>query len=64
MSQVERQLADTFEMLSVHMSSKCMKPFAGIPMQIGPLPEDMQNAWHVRFAYGMYEQNGRFIPCG
>lgn len=64
MSQVERQLVDTFEMLSVHMSSKCMKPFAGMPMQIGPLPEDMQNAWHVRFAYGMYEQNGRFIPCG
>lgn len=64
MSQVERHLLDTFEMLAAHMSSKRMKPFAGMPMEIGLLPEDVQNAWHVRFAYGMYDQNGRFVPCG
>lgn len=64
MSQVERHLLDAFEMLAAHMSSKSMKPFAGMPMEIGLLPEDVQRAWHVRFAYGMYDQNGRFVPCG
>lgn len=64
MSQVAKHLLDTFEMLAAHMSSKHMKPFAGMPMEIGLLPEDVQNAWHVRFAYGMYDQNGRFVPCG
>jgi hypothetical protein len=64
MSQVEKHLLDTFEMLAAHMSSKHMKPFAGMPMEIGLVPEDVQNAWHVRFAYGMYDQNGRFVPCG
>lgn len=64
MSQVSKHLLDTFEMLAAHMSSKHMEPFTGMPMEIGLLPEDVQNAWHVRFAYGMYDQNGRFIPCG
>lgn len=64
MSQVAMHLLDTFEMLVVHMSSKHMKPFAGVPMEVGPVPEDVQSAWYVRFAYGMYDQNGRFVPCG
>jgi hypothetical protein len=64
MSQIERHLLDTFEMLAAHMSSKHMKPFAGLPMEIGLLPDDMQKAWHVRFAYGMRDQSGRFVPCG
>lgn len=64
MSQVAKHLLDAFEMLAAHMSSKHMKPFAGMPMEIGLVPEDVQNAWHVRFAYGMYDQNGRFVPCG
>jgi hypothetical protein len=64
MSHVAKHLLDTFEMLVVHMSSKHMKPFAGMPMEVGPVPEDVQSAWHVRFAYGMYDQTGRFVPCG
>ncbi|KGU76778.1 hypothetical protein [Burkholderia pseudomallei] len=64
MSQVEKHLLDTFEMFAAHMSSKHMKSFAGMPVEIGLLPEDVQNAWRVRFAYGMYDQNGRFVPCG
>ena len=64
MSQVEKDLLDTFEMLAAHMSSKHMKPFAGMPMEIGLLPEDVQKAWHVRFAYGMYNLNRQFVPCG
>ena len=61
---VSKSLLDTFETLVAHMCNKHMKPFAGMPMQIGLLPEDVQNAWHVRFAYGMYDQNGQFVPCG
>jgi hypothetical protein len=64
MLQFSKHLLDTFEMFAAHMSSKHMKPFAGMPMEIGLVPEDVQNSWHVRFAYGMYDQNGRFIPCG
>ncbi len=64
MSQVTKHLLDTFEMLAAHMSSKHMKPFAGMPMEIGLVPEDIQKTWHVRFAYGIYDQNGRFVPCG
>ena len=35
-----------------------------MPMSVGPLPEDYRKAWHVRFAYGMYYQDGQFAPCG
>lgn len=63
MQQVAKLLLDTFEMLAVHMSSKHMKPFAGMPMGIGLVPEDVQSALRVRFAYGMYDQNGQFVPC-
>ena len=64
MSQVAKHLLDTFEMLVVHMSGKHIKPFAAIRMDIGFVPEDVQNALRVRFAYGMYDQNGQFVPCG
>ncbi len=33
-------------------------------MEIGLVPEDVQNAWHIRFACGMYDQTGRFVPYG
>ena len=28
------------------------------------LDENYRKAWHARFAYGMYYQDGRFVPCG
>lgn len=64
MSDIEIHLLDIFEILVAHMSSKHMKPFAGIPMEIGLVPEDVQDVWHVRFTYGMRNQDGQFIPCG
>jgi hypothetical protein len=64
MSQVATHLLDMFEMLAAHMSSKQMKPIAGMPMEVGLVPEEVKNAWLVRFAYGMYDQNGQFVPCG
>lgn len=46
------------------MSSKQAKPMLGMHMDVGLLPEDVQASWYVRFAFGMYDQDGRFIPCG
>jgi hypothetical protein len=64
MVHVRTHLLDTFEMLVAHMSAKHMQPFAGMPMSLGLLPENLQAVWHVRFAYGMYDQDGNFVPCG
>jgi hypothetical protein len=57
-------LLDSFEMIIVHTCSKNIQPFAALPMIIQLLPENYQKAWHVRFAYGMYYQDGQFAPCG
>lgn len=64
MEQVRACLLDTFELLVAHMSAKHMKPFGGMPMSLGLVPDNLQATWHVRFAYGMYDQDGHFIPCG
>jgi hypothetical protein len=64
MEQIRTHLLDTFEMLIAHLSAKHIKPFAGMPMSVGLLPQDVQEARHVRFAYGMYDQDGNFVPCG
>jgi hypothetical protein len=64
MSQVTTALVDAFEMITVHMCSKSMQSFAGFPMIIQPIPEKYKAGWHARFAYGMYNQNGEFAPCG
>ena len=64
MQQAATMLLDSFEMIAVHMSSKRSQPFAGMPLVVGVLPDDVQAAWHVRFAYGMCDQNGHFVPCG
>jgi len=56
-------LLDAFEMITLHMCSKNIQPFAGLPMTIALLSEEYQKAWYVRFAYGSYYQ-GQFVPCG
>ncbi|MGV1768014.1 hypothetical protein [Rhizobium rhizogenes] len=53
-----------FEMLTLHCCAKGIQPFAGMPMTIGLLNENYQKAWHVRFAYGAYYADGKFVPCG
>ncbi|PJD90492.1 MAG: hypothetical protein CK426_00365 [Legionella sp.] len=63
MENITLTLLDAFEMIIVHMSSKCMKPLAGFPMTIGFLPENYES-WYVRFAYGTYNKDGHFMPCG
>ncbi len=63
MEHVSTHLLITFEMFIAHLSSKHMQPFGGMPMSVGLLADDVQAAWHVRFAYGMYDQNERFVPC-
>jgi hypothetical protein len=64
MQETMKALLDSFEMIVVHACSKNIQAFAGMPMTIAPLAENYQKAWHVRFAYGMYYQDGQFAPCG
>jgi hypothetical protein len=63
MEQATKALLDTFEIMIVHMCAKNVQPFAGMPMDIAPLSDDYQKAWHVRFGYGMFYQDGQFAPC-
>lgn len=64
MEQTTRSLLNCFEMIVVHSCAKCAQPFAGIPMMVGPLSDQYRTAWHVHFAYGMYNHEGQFVPCG
>jgi hypothetical protein len=64
MEETAKALLDSFEMIIVHACSKNVQTFAGLPMTIAPLSDDYRKAWHVRFAYGMYYQDGQFAPCG
>jgi len=64
MPETVKALVDSFEMIIVHTCSKNMQAFAGLEMTIAPLPENYRQAWHVRFAYGMFYQDGQFAPCG
>ena len=54
----------SFEMIVVHLCSKHVQPFAGCPIVVAALPENYQEAWHVRFGYGKYYQDGQFAPIG
>lgn len=64
MKQIEEGLLDCFELMIAHLCAKNTQPFAGMPMSVGPLSDEYQKAWHVRFAYGCIYQNGQFVPCG
>ena len=64
MEETIKALLDSFEMLIVHMCSKNIQPLGPFPMSIGLLSENQRKAWHVRFAYGTYYQDGQFVPCG
>jgi hypothetical protein len=64
MEETIKALLDSFEMIIVHMCSKNIQPLGPFPMSIGLLSENQRKAWHVRFAYGMYDQEGQFVPCG
>jgi hypothetical protein len=59
-----KMLLDAFEMIVVHLCSKHIQPFAGMPIVVAPLSANYQAAWHVRFAYGMYSADGQFAPMG
>src|SRR5262249_40214379 len=64
MKDIERMLLDCFEMVIMHACAKHAQPFAGVPMVVAPLDDNYRRAWHVRFGYGMYYEDGRFAPCG
>jgi uncharacterized membrane protein YhaH (DUF805 family) len=54
MDEIEKALLNSFEMIIVHLCSKHVQPFAGMPIVVALLPENYQTASHVRFGYGMY----------
>jgi hypothetical protein len=64
MDETAKAVLDAFEMIVVHLCSKHVQPFAGCPIVVAPLPDNYRAAWHVRFAYGMYYQDGQFAPVG
>jgi len=57
-------LLDIFESLIIYMCDRNMTDFAGMRMHIGRLPQNVEDAWHVRYAYGSNWHDGQFIPCG
>ncbi len=64
MAETIKALLDSFEMITPHICAKNMQPFAGLPMTIAPLADELKQVWRVRFAYGTYGSDGRFMPCG
>jgi hypothetical protein len=64
MEETRKALLNGFEMIVVHLSNKHVQPFAGMPIVVALLPDHYRNAWHVRFAYGMYYAEGQFVPIG
>jgi hypothetical protein len=64
MKEVTTSLLISFEMIVVHACAKSAQSFAGTPFTVGLLSDEYRNAWHVRFAYGMYDANGQFAPIG
>ncbi len=64
MEDITQAMPIYFEMFVAHMCSKSIQPFAGMPLTVGMLSDDLQKAWRVRFAYGAYYQDDNFVPCG
>jgi hypothetical protein len=64
MEETKKALLNSFEMIVVHLCSKHLQPFAGMPIVVALLPENYRTAWHVRFGYGVYYQDGQFAPIG
>ena len=64
MEETKKALLNSFEMIVVHLCSKHLQPFAGMPIAVALLPENYRTTWHVRSGYGMYYQDGQFAPIG
>lgn len=64
MQEVTRLMQVYFEMIVVHMCSKNAQAFAGLRLTVGEVSPEFKDAWRVRFGYGAYYPDGRFIPCG
>ena len=59
-----QNLLDAFELIVIHMCAKNIQQFAGMPMTIAALSDDYRTAWRVRYAYGTFYADDRFVPCG
>jgi hypothetical protein len=58
MEQITSDLADSFQLMVVHA---CRKNTFDLPIRVGRLTEDEQKTRHVRFVYGHYRPDGRFV---
>jgi hypothetical protein len=59
--EIAASLQICFEMMVVHMCSKGAQVVAGVQVYVLEMPEEDQKARHVRFGYGAYTPDGRFL---
>lgn len=64
MDEITEWLALVFEMVTVNMCGKNMKPFAGMQFAIDEVQGPMAEGWPCRFGYGLYYEGQGFVPCG
>ncbi len=63
-AKVIESMINVFEHLIAFLCSKQVQPFAGLPVEVGLIPEDRRLNKHVRYCYGTYFFNGEFMPIG
>ena len=61
MREIAAALQICFEMTVVHMCSKRAEVVAGLQVHVVEMSEDDQRSRHVRFGYGAYTPDGRFL---
>jgi hypothetical protein len=54
----------SFEMVTVNMCGKKMKPLAGMQFIIDEVKPPASEHWPCRFAYGLIYEGQGFVPCG
>ena len=64
MEEITKSMLNIFEMVTVHMCGKNMKPFAGMAFSIDEVKPPMSEHWPCRFAYGLIYEGQGFVPCG
>lgn len=64
MVEISKAILDTYEMTVMHLCEKHTQSFAGMPVCIRLVPENVRSNPRIRFAYGMFYADGQFIPIG
>jgi hypothetical protein len=64
MAGVVQDVCIAFEMMTVHACGKAVQPISGFPISVGSVPPEHRAKQHVRFAYGIFYEDGNFVPFG